>query len=36
MEIPGLGKAEVDTENKVVKVDAMIDITAENANSYGF
>jgi simple sugar transport system substrate-binding protein len=36
MEIPGLGKAEVDTENRVVKVDAMIDITAENANSYGF
>ncbi|MFW6270293.1 MAG: substrate-binding domain-containing protein, partial [Bacillota bacterium] len=36
MEIPGLGKAEVDAENKVIKVDAMIDITAENAASYGF
>ncbi len=34
MEIPGMGKVELDGD--VVKVDAMIDITAENADSYGF
>ncbi|MFW6381586.1 MAG: substrate-binding domain-containing protein, partial [Bacillota bacterium] len=36
MEIPGLGEAMVDHENKVIKVDAMIDITADNAHTYGF
>jgi simple sugar transport system substrate-binding protein len=33
-EIPGLGKATID--GNIVKFDAIIDITAENALSYGF
>jgi len=34
MEIPGIGKVVI--EGEVIKVNAMIDITAENADSYGF
>jgi len=34
MEIPGLGKVTV--EGDVIKVDAWIDITADNATSFGF
>lgn len=34
MDIPGIGKVALDGE--VIKVDAMIDITAANADSYGF
>jgi len=33
-EIPGLGKIELD--GNVIKVDAMIDITGDNADEYGF
>ena len=33
-EIPGLGKATL--EGNIVKFDAQVDITAENALSYGF
>jgi simple sugar transport system substrate-binding protein len=34
MEIPGIGKVELD--GNIMKVDAMIDITGENAESFGF
>ncbi len=34
MEIPGLGKVEVDGD--VIKVDAVIDITKDNVGSFGF
>jgi len=34
VEIPGMGKIELD--GNVAKVDAMIDITADNAESFGF
>jgi len=34
MEIPGLGKVELDGD--VIKVDAVIDITRENVESFGF
>lgn len=34
MEIPGMGKVKL--EGRVIKVDAMIDITADNAEGFGF
>jgi hypothetical protein len=34
MEIPGMGKATL--EGKVVKLDMIMDITPENADSLGF
>lgn len=34
MEIPGMGKVSI--EGNIIKVDAMIDITADNAESFGF
>ncbi len=34
LEIPGIGPVELD--GNIIKVDAMIDITADNAESYGF
>jgi len=34
MDIPGIGKVVI--EGEVIKVDAMIDITAENTDSFGF
>lgn len=34
MNVPGMGPVEIDGE--VIKVDAMIDITAENADEFGF
>lgn len=36
MEIPGLGAANVDAQAKIIKVDAILDITPENANKIGF
>ena len=36
VEIPGLGSASVDAEAKVIKVDAILDITPDNAADIGF
>lgn len=36
MEVPGLGAASVDAEGKVIKVDAILNITPENAADIGF
>ncbi len=36
VEIPGLGAASVDAEAKVIKVDAILNITPENASDLGF
>ena len=36
VEIPGLGAASVDAEAKVIKVDAILNITPENAADIGF
>lgn len=36
IEIPGLGAASVDADAKVIKVDAILDITPENAANLGF
>lgn len=36
VEIPGLGAASVDAEAKVIKVDAILNITPENAADLGF
>ena len=36
MEIKGLGAAEVDPEGRLVKFDAILDITAANADKLGF
>jgi len=36
MEIPGLGAANVDFDDKVIRLHGVIDITAENADKLGF
>ena len=36
IEIPGLGAASVDADAKVIKMDAILDITPENAATLGF
>ncbi len=36
VEIPGLGAASVDADAKVIKVDAILDIKADNASDLGF
>ena len=36
VELPGLGKAEVDAEKKTIKVDKILNITPENAEKIGF
>lgn len=36
MTVPGLGAAEIDTENKVIKFNKILEITAENAMELGF
>lgn len=36
LELPGLGKADVDTAKKVVRFNAIRNFTAENADSFGF
>ena len=36
LDIPGLGAASVDANAKVIKVDAILNITPENAADLGF